>query len=117
MDNIYSLIYDTLLPLGYTVKEQGTYIGISKLPETYITYFIVDSPTETAYDNVSVSQSIRVQLCIYSKKPSIKQSGDELFKSVMIPAGFMRIGGRDLPFNSDTGHYGYTCDYRYYLED
>ncbi|APM39398.1 hypothetical protein [Clostridium kluyveri] len=115
MDNIYSLVYNTLIQLGYPVKEQGTYIDTSTLPETYITYFIVDNPTSSAYDNMLASQEPRIQVNIYSKKPSIKQSGDNLFKSVMLPAGFTRLGGRDLPFNPDTGHYCYSCDYRYYL--
>lgn len=118
LSNIYSIIYDTLQPLGYPVKEQGTYPKDAVLPETFITYLIVDSPNETHYDNKPESTTYRVQLCLYSKKPSIKQNADELFKSVMLPGGFLRVGGRDLPFNANTGHYCYTCDYRYYeMED
>lgn len=116
MDNIYSITYKALNLLGYDVKEEGSYGRPENLSDTYITYFIVDNPTYAAYDNLFKSSQPRIQLKLYSRKPSIKQNADELFKSVMIPAGFMRVGGRDLPFNSDTGHYCYICDYRYYLE-
>ena len=112
--NIYELICDTLAPLGYTVKEQGTYPLGATLPETFITYFIVDSPNGSFADNMPTSKTSRIQLVLYSKKPSIKQTADNLFKSVMLLGGFLRVGGRDLPFNAGTGHYAYTCDYRYY---
>jgi hypothetical protein len=113
MSNIYSLTYNTLSALGYPVKEPGTY-SKEKPPETYITYFIVDSPNNSFADNKPVSRTTRIRLALYSQKPSIRQNADNLFKSVMLEAGFLRVGGRDLPFNSDTGHYAYTCDYRYY---
>jgi hypothetical protein len=112
--NIYELICNTLKPLGYPVKEQGTYPSGTNLPETYITYFLVDRPNKSSYDNKPASETIRIQLALYSRRPSVKQNADELFKSVMLPGGFLRIGGRDLPFSESTGHYAYTCDYRYY---
>jgi hypothetical protein len=115
--NIYEVICNTLAPLGYTVKEQGTYPPGATLLETHITYFLVDSPNSSFADNVATSKTSRIQLVLYSRKPSIKQNADELFKSVMLPGGFLRVGGRDLPFNASTGHYAYTCDYRYYEEE
>lgn len=114
MSNIYSLIYDTLSMLGYPVKEQGTYAPGTTLPETHITYQIINDSNNSHADNGPTSTTTRIQLALYSKKPAIKQSADNLLKSVMLPAGFLRVGGRDLPFNSSTGYYGYTCDYRYY---
>lgn len=117
LDNIYKIIYDTLSQLGYPVKEQGMYPVGAKLPDTHITYFIVDSPNTSFADNIPRSTTTRIQLVLYSIKPSIKQNADELLKSVMLPRGFLRIGGRDLPYNATTGHYARTCDYRYYEEE
>lgn len=114
MINIYSLIWSTLAPLGYPVKEQGTYAEGATRPETFITYQLIDSPNNTHYDNAPASTTYRIQLTLYSKKPSLKQGADALFKSVLLPAGFLRASGRDLPFDSKTGHYAYTSDYRYY---
>lgn len=112
--NIYELVCNTLKPLGYPVKEQGSYTPGANIPETFITYQIIDAPNNTHYDNVPASTTPRIQLAFYSKKPALKQNADQTFRSVMLPAGFLRVSGRDLPFDSTTGHYGYTSDYRYY---
>lgn len=117
MSNIYELVYNTLIQLGYPVREQGTYGENETLPETFITYQIINEINDTHYDNKIASTTITVQLALYSKKPAIKQSADQLFRSVMLNAGFLRISGRDLPFNSSTGHYAYTSDYIFYKEE
>lgn len=118
MSNIYELTYNTLVTLGYEVREQGTYAAGAILPETFVTYLIVDSPNNSHADNVPTSQTTRVQATLYSKKPAIKQGADAAFKAALLPVGFMRVGGRDLPYAKDTGHYAYTCDYRFYnMED
>ncbi|GIO36880.1 hypothetical protein J41TS12_17410 [Paenibacillus antibioticophila] len=114
MINIYAVTVDALKSLGYPVREQGTYAPTDTLPETFATYQIIDSPNNSAADNLPTSQTTRVQVNLYSRDPEIKQVADDLLKSVMIPAGFLRAGGRDLPFSLQTGHYGYTCDYRFY---
>lgn len=114
MTDIYNLIYSTLSALGYPVKEQGTYSENDTLPETFITYQIIDSPNNSFADNQPTSKTTRIQLAFYSKKPALKQSADETFKGIMLPAGFLRAGGRDLPYDHNTGHYGYTSDYRFY---
>lgn len=114
MTDIYALIYDTLLQLGYPVREQGTYGEDDKLPATHVTYQIIDSPNNSHADNLPTSQTTRIQVTLYSKKPALKQGADQAIKAVMLPAGFLRVGGRDLPYNEKTGHYAYTCDYRFY---
>ena len=112
--NIYEHIYNTLAPLGYPVKEQGSYGPGAALPETFITYQVIDAPNNTHYDNLPASTTSRIQLAIYSARPDIKQSGDSLLKSVMLPAGFLRVSGRDLPFDREVKKYGYTSDYKFY---
>lgn len=114
MTDIYALITDTLSALGYPVREQGTYAPDAMLPETFVTYQLVDSPNTSHADNVPTSQTTRLQVTMYSRKPAHKQGADAAFKTVMLPAGFLRVGGRDLPYSEATGHYAYTCDYRYY---
>ena len=114
MSNIYKKIYDTLVHLGYPVREQGTYGDDEVLPETMITYQLVDDPDSSHYENIPTSKIPRFQVVLYTKNPAIKQSADKTLRSVLLPAGFMRASGRDLPFNKDTGHYGYVSDYRYF---
>jgi hypothetical protein len=112
--DIYKLICDTLFTLGYPVREQGTFGENEAFPETFITYQIIDSPNAGYADNLPTSTIEKVQFTLYSKKPALKQSADNLFKSVLLPAGFLRVGGRDLTFNKDTGHYAFTSDYKFY---
>ena len=114
MSNIYKTVCDTLEPLGYPLSLQGSYADNAIFPETFITYQLIDSQNNSHADNLPTSTTHRIQLSLYSKKPVIQQGADTTLKSVMLPSGFVRAGGRDLPFNQDTGHYGYTCDYRYF---
>lgn len=114
MINIYALTYSTLEQLGHEVREQGTYAQNETLPESFVTYQIIDDSPASHADNKPTSCVWRVQVALYSKRPIIKQGASEEIKAVMMAIGFMRVGGRDLPFLEATGHYGYTCDYRYY---
>ena len=114
MINIYELIYSTLEQLGHDVREQGTYAEDETLPESFTTYQLIDDSPARHADNKPTSLVWRVQVALYSKRPAIKQNASEAIKAVMLAAGFMRVGGRDLPFSEATGHYGYTCDYRFY---
>ena len=113
MANIYKILTDTLKG-DYPVREQGAFAANETLPETFITYQLIDEPDTAHYDNEPVSKTSRFQVALYSKDPALKQGADALFRSVMITAGFLRSGGRDLPYDKGTGHYGYASDYRFY---
>lgn len=117
MSNIYERVYAALSPLGYPVKEQGTFGKDASLPDTFVTYQLIDLSPRGYADNAATVVSCRVQVALYSRKPSVKQAAPRLIKSVMKPAGFKRVSGRDLPFSQSTGHYGYTEDYRFFDMD
>lgn len=114
MDNIYKKIVDTLESLGYTIREQGTYRSGETLPETFITFFVLDSLDISHADNKPTGITYRVQVTFYSKKPLLVQEADTIIKNLMIPADFMRVSGKPLPYNKETGHYAWTTDYRLY---
>ncbi len=114
MGNVFKVISDALKEAGYPVSEQGSYSPDEVLPDTFITYLILDSPNTSHADNLPTSTTWLVQLALYSKQPLIVQSAEDTFKGLLLPSGFLRVSGRSLPFNSLTGHYGWTCDYRYY---
>lgn len=114
LSNIYSIIYSTLTQLGYTVREQGSFAPGAILPDTFVTYQIVNKPSISFADNRPTGYSARIQVALYSRDPVIKQDADNIIKAAMLPAGFLRIDGRDLPFDAGTGHHAYTVDYRYY---
>ena len=114
MINIYNKAYKTLQGLGYPIREQGTYAATETLPETFITYQVVDQTDKSHADNQATSQVIAVQLMFYSQRPAIVQQADQTLKALMLPAGFLRAGGRALPFDADTQHYGYVTTYNFY---
>ena len=114
MSNIYSKISETLSPLGYPVKEQGSYRKDEMLPETFLTYQVLDAPNGGHADNLPGSTKWRIQLVLYSQKPLVVQNADDTLKGLLLPAGFLRAGGRPLPLNFSTGHYGFSSDYRFY---
>lgn len=117
MANIYKTIYDTLSPLGYDVREQGAYGEDEALPATLITYQLITKSDITHTDNEPTSSITRVQVALYSTDPEIKQDADATLWAVMKPAGFLRMGGRDLPYDHTTGHYGYVCEYRFHQKE
>lgn len=115
MNDIFSIIYNTLVELGYPVREQGTYAPDETLPETHVTYQLIDSPNDSSADNLPTSTTYRVQVNLYSRDPAITQGADDALRSILLPVGFMRVSGRSLPYDIKTGHYGFTSDYRYYM--
>lgn len=117
MANIYSTLYTALATLGYTVREQGTFTDAETLPATFVTYQMIFKNDIAHSDNAPSSNVARVQVALYSTDPAIKQGADAALFVPLKAAGFMRVGGRDLPFDPSTGHYGYTCDYRLYQEE
>ncbi len=117
MANIYNIVYTALATLGYEVREQGTFSDDEVLPATFITYNLISKSDIRHSDNEATSNVSRVQVALYSTDPAIKQAADGTLFTVMKAAGFMRAGGRDLPFDPSTGHYGYACDYRLHQEE
>lgn len=111
MSNIYSDISNALAASEYPVYLESS-APASDLPDTYLTYMVIsDSPLFHA-KNEPVGMAARVMVKLYSRDPEITQGGRGLLDNLM--DGYLRIGGGDLPFYAPTGHYGYTCDYRYF---
>jgi hypothetical protein len=116
LTDIHKLVNDTLEASGYPVAQQGSYGEKETLPDTHITYMMM--PDRPAYyvNNVPKDHMDWVQAAIYSTDPAITQAGRATLDGLMLPAGFTRKGGRDLPLDKSTGQYGYTCDYGYFSE-
>lgn len=114
MVNVFNKIVTTLSPLGYSIREQGSYRSNENLPETFITYLLINSPNRSFADNLPLSRTTQIQVSLYSKNPQIVQSADSDIKNLMLSAGFLRINGRSLPYEPMTGHYCWTNDYRLY---
>jgi len=114
--NTYDKIYEALSPSGYPIREQGSYGPSETLPDILITYQILDQPETAHADNTAHAMMSYVRIVVYSTDPVVVQSANQLLKTLLIPEGFLRAGGRGLPFNGDTGQYGYVSEYRIYEE-
>jgi hypothetical protein len=100
------------------VVEQGSYGEGDTLPDTFVTYQILNQAGGSYADNTSTSMISQVQVALYSGDPDVTQSADTIIRSVMRPAGYLREAGRNLPLDPATRLYGYVCTYNYYeLED
>ena len=114
MADVYDRTVAALSVLGYPVREQGTYQPDEVLPQTHVTYQVIDQTNPGHADNMPISTTTRVQVTVYSTDPSVVQHADGLLRVAMLPSGFLRVTGRRLPLDPETGHYGYTSDYRLY---
>lgn len=110
--NVRDILIQALEPLEYEIALQGSYADDEPLPESFITYFIVDSDDRSFYDDDPKMSDYRIQVVFYSKKMSlIKTVPDSIYQSLKA-AGFIRTGkGRDIAYNAE--HYAWQIDYLY----
>ncbi len=88
----------------------GVFVSPSggEIPDLYLVYSLVSSPTEQYADDQEVLRSYRMQVSIYSRNglenlPNVA--------GVMTAAGFSTGPIRELPYNPQTRHYGLACEY------
>ena len=87
---------------------------IDQLPDTYVVYFLVSAPTMLSADNREHAYRPRIQVSLYyRKKQSFLTVPDQIIKA-FTDRGFRRAGEGRIPYQSDTGHYGWRCDFNYY---
>ena len=86
-----------------------------QLPDRFLVYFFVDDVGETYADGKETSHQPRIQVSFfYRSKEDFLTVPDEIV-SAFTAAGFTRSNncGR-IPYQSDTGHYGWHQDFYYY---
>ena len=111
MSNVYTDIKTALDVSGYPVYQEST-APAENFPDTYLTYMVIFDEAMLHAKNQPVGNAARVMVKLYSRDPEITQGGRGTLDGLM--AGMCRIAGGDLPYNAPSGHYGYTCDYRYF---
>lgn len=108
---VYTALSALSLPLAASVYIPAS--G-SELPDSYLVYFVVSEPAAQHADNVEKLRTYRVQVAYYSRNGLLSMPA---INSAMTGAGFTRAGGRDLPYNPDTRHFGRALDYNYLEEE
>lgn len=106
-----NLLIDTLETLGYDVYLQGTFPADEEYPESFITFFTLDSPDNAHYDNAPASWAWRYQVTFYSSNPALIASEPDKIREALRDTGFIPNGkGRDIQSDEPT-HTGWTQEY------
>ena len=85
-----------------------------QLPDTFIVYFMVDDPPGSHFDNAEVTHTPRIQISLYYRQKPIALTVPDQIESAFMDAGFMRVGPGRIPYQENTAHYGWRCDFRLY---
>jgi len=113
MSTIYELTYNALSGLGYPLAPT-VWVPSSgdERPDLYLIYFVVTASPVQHADNSEKHRSYLVQVNIFSRD-GLNDLPD--VRGAMLAAGFTAGPLRDLPFSTETEHYGLSMDF-YYLE-
>lgn len=111
---IWERISAALSPLGLPLAANSMlFPSGAQLPDTYMVYQVISDPGQVWAGDVEKARTYRVQVTVYIRSGLLNLPNVE---GVMIGAGFTRGPGRELPYNSGTGHYSFATDY-FFLED
>jgi hypothetical protein len=115
MSSIWETTKAALDSLGIPVAANVNILASgSTLPDQYLVYqLIADAPAQHA-DNSETLRSQLVQVSFYSRSGLATVPAQ--VESAMLAAGFTRVGGREIPYNAQTRHFGIALDFDF-LED
>jgi len=82
----------------------------SDLPDQYLVYTTVSSPSEQQADDGETLRSWRVQVSGYDRD-GLANLPD--IDAAMVAAGFAKSGKAEIPYNRETRHFGLAQDYIY----
>lgn len=105
---------EILTSIGLPYNFERMDCDTSQLPDTYIVYFLVDDPGVTWSEGKETSHEARIQVSLFYRKKPVALTVPDQIETVFIAAGFTRVGPGNIPYQNDTGHYGWRCDFRFY---
>ena len=100
--------------LSIPAAWSGKVTDAAQLPDTFIVYSLVDDQGVTHADNKETSHETRVQVSLFYRDKSIVLTIPDQIETAFMDAGFMRVNSGTIPYQPDTGHYGWRCDFRYF---
>lgn len=101
---------DTGIPYDFERSESPE----SQLPDRYIVYFLVDDEGKTYSDGTETSHEPRVQVSFFYRNKADVLTIPDKVESAMVDAGFTRGPVGHIPYQPDTGHYGWRRDFYFY---
>lgn len=109
-------LLEALNRIGVPVYLQGSIADDALLPNDFITFLTIDSPSVANFDNETALTAWRYQVTNYGRNPESVADYAWKIRNVLKAAGFIPIGkGRDL-LSGDPNFSGWTCDF-YKLEN
>jgi len=103
-----------LTAIGLPYHFERMTCSTAQLPDTYITYFLVDDPAKGHSDNKETSHSPRIQVSLFYRDISKVKTVPDQIEAAFMAANFMRVEAGRIPYQEDTQHYGWRCDFRFY---
>lgn len=85
-----------------------------QLPDQFIVYFLVDDEGKTWADGVETSHEPRMQVSFYTRKKSDMLTVPDEIEQAIVAAGFTRGPVGHIPYQPDTGNYGWRRDFYFY---
>ena len=103
-----------LSALGYPYDYEKYEGDTKQLPDTFIVYTLINDNGKTWADNKETSHTVRVQISLYFRDKRVELTVPDAVETAFKAAGFLRSGGRSLPYSEETGHHGRYFDFRLY---
>ena len=114
VQEVKELFLTTLSSLGYgTPRLQGSYKENESYPDSFITYFLIDSADLNFYNNKSNCTAYYFNVNFYSSDPDLVNTVPETITKKLTEVGFIRQGkGTDLASDYTT-HTGWNLSFIY----
>ena len=87
---------------------------LSQLPDTFLVYFLVSDQPTAHYDGKEASHEVRMQVSLFYRDISVINTLPDKIIKAFTATGFKRAGCGRIPYQQNTGHYGWRCDFNFY---
>ena len=101
---------DLGIPYDYRRNRSPT----DQLPDSYLVYFLVDDPVDSVFDGMARTHQPRVQVGFFFRDTRQELAVPDKIVKAFQNAGFGVGGAGQIPYQPDTGHYGWRRDFYYY---
>lgn len=85
-----------------------------QLPDTYMVYFLVDNPGVSYSDGRETAYEVRIQVSLFYRDPQAALTVPDQIEAAFMKAGYGRGDSGTIPYQDETQHYGWRCDFYLY---
>lgn len=85
-----------------------------QLPDEFMVYFLVDDPGLGHSDNVETSHEPRIEVSYFYRDVAKIATMPDKIEAAFLLAGGARGPAGTIPYQADTGHYGWRRDFYFY---